>query len=78
MRRVGGVVGGDRVDGSIGQRRQDGLAIRRGAQRRVHFEVGVVLADIRVSEREVVRRDFAGYVRLAAFAAADRLQRVGG
>ena len=30
-----------------------------------------------IGQREVVRRDFAGHVRLAAFAAADSLQRVG-
>ena len=37
-----GVVGGDHVDGAVGDPLEHGVAIRRLAQRRVHLDVGVV------------------------------------
>ena len=78
MRRVRGVIGGDGIDGSVSQGDQDRLPICRRAQRRVHLEVGVILSDIRIRQREVVWGDFTGHVGLAAFSSSNRLQRVGG
>src|ERR1700733_5693426 len=74
---VGGVVGGDGVDGAVGERNQNRFAVGGGAQRRVHLEVGVVFADVFIDQSEVVRRDFAGDAGVGALAAAHGLERVG-
>ena len=71
------MVGGDGIDRAVGERDQNRLAIGRRAQRRIHLEIRVVLADVLVDQREVMRRDFAGHARLGALAAAYGLQRVG-
>ena len=52
------VVGGDGVDGAIGQGRLDGVDVRRRTQRRVDLEDGVVRGHALVGQREVVRRRF--------------------
>ena len=78
MGRMGRVIGGDSVHRAVGQSHEQCFAIRCGAQRGIHFEVGVILADIFVDQREVMWSDFAGDARTAALTATDRLQRVGG
>src|SRR4029077_14070251 len=71
-----GVVGGNCVHGAIGERYDNGLEIGCGAQWRVHLEVGAILANVLVNQREVVRRDLAGDACFGSFAAADGLERI--
>src|SRR5271157_2806392 len=76
--RVGGMIGGDGVHGAVGERDQDGFEVGGGAQRGIHLEVAVVVADVFVGQGEVVRGDLAGDAGFGALAAADALERVGG
>ena len=46
--------------------------------RRIHFEVGVILADIFIDQREVMWSDLAGNTDPATLSPPDRLQRVSG
>ncbi len=57
---VGGVVGGDHVEGAVEQAFEEGLVVRLGAQRGVHFVMGIELADVLVGEEEVVGGDLGG------------------
>src|SRR5205807_7641712 len=75
---VRGMVGGDSVHSAIGERDHDGFAVGRRAQRRIHFAVRVVFADIFVEQGEVMRRNFAGHTGLGALAATHGLERVRG
>src|SRR5258708_8257996 len=65
-----GVIGGDGIDGAVGQASEKGFAVRVRGERRIHFEAGIVL-DILVDEREVVGGDFAGYAETALLGPAD-------
>src|SRR5215475_14950820 len=58
MRRV---VGGDGVNRPVAQAFDDRFEIGARAQRRRHFEVGIVtaLVNVSVGQREMMRRDFA-------------------
>src|SRR2546429_3584488 len=68
------MVGGDRINSAVGKRNQDGFAVRGRAQRRVHLEIGVVLADVFVAQREMMRRHFTGHARPGSLAAAHCLE----
>ena len=50
MRRMGSVIGGDGIDGAIGESHENRFAIGARTQRRIHLEVGVVVADIGVGQ----------------------------
>ncbi len=58
VKGVGRMVGGDGVDGAVENAFDQGVAVGGGTQRRIHFVVGVELADVLVHQRDVVRRDF--------------------
>src|ERR1700730_6535883 len=73
-----GVIGGDGVDGAVGERDDNGFAVGRRAQWGIHLEVGVVFADVLVNQSEVVRRDLAGDAGLGALTATHGLKRVSG
>lgn len=51
---VGGVVGGDEVEGAVEEAFEEALVVRFGAERGVHFVMGVEIADVLVGEEEVV------------------------
>src|SRR5260370_19517873 len=68
-----GVIGGDGIDGAVGQAGEKGFAVRVRGERRIHFEAGIVL-DILVDEREVVGGDFAGYAETPLLGPADLLE----
>jgi hypothetical protein len=78
MWRMRRVIGGNGVHGAVGQSYEQCFAIRCGAQRWVHFEVGVILADIFIDQREVMWSDLAGNADPATLSPPDRLQRVSG
>src|SRR5579864_4283166 len=44
------------------------------AQRWIHFEVGVIRANIFIEQREVMGRNFAGYAQMVALGFANRAQ----
>ena len=75
MRGVRSVVSSYGIHGAVGKRNQQCFAVGGGAQRRIHFVIGVVLANIFINQCKVVRSDFAGYLHPVTFAAAHRLQR---
>src|SRR5439155_209986 len=85
---VGGVVGGDAVDGAVEQGGEDGLAVVFGAERRVHLGVGVIglaAGDVGTAahdglfrEGEVVGGGFAGDVEAFGFGGADGGEGAGG
>src|SRR5258708_33400387 len=60
--RVRGVVGGDAIDRAVEQAGEQRGAVFGGAQRRIHLEIRVVLSDVFIDQREVMRGDLAGYV----------------
>ncbi len=68
---VGGVVGGDDVEDAVDETLQERGVVGSGAQGRVHFVVGVVVADVLVIEDEVVGGDLAGDADAAVFGAAN-------
>lgn len=51
LRRVGGVVGGDAVDGAVAHPGDEGLAILFRAQGGIHFIFSVVAVDILFAQR---------------------------
>ncbi len=63
---VGGVVGGDEVEGAVEQAFEEGLVVGFGAEGRVHFVVGIEVADVFVREEEVVWGDFCCDFDIAA------------
>src|SRR5579863_4858642 len=67
MRRV---VGRDGIDCPISESNQDSLAVGARTQRRIHLEVGVVVANVSIDQAEMVRSNFASDTSLAALAAA--------
>ncbi len=79
---VGGVVGGEAVDGAVDDALDAGVDVGLGAERRVHFGVGVVAAVEGaagfVGEEEVVRGDFGGDGLAVAFGLADEFDGAGG
>ena len=83
---VGGVVGGEAVDGAVGEALEEGLAVGLRAQGRVHLGIGVegdrsiraAGADRLVGEREVVGSDLAGDVQAVSLGPADGVQGEGG
>ena len=77
MQRVGSVISRDGVDGAISKRDENGFTVGTRTQRRIHFEVGVVFADVRIGQAKMVRGDFTGDTRFAALAASDCFQRIG-
>jgi hypothetical protein len=54
------MVGGDAVDGAVAQAVDQGLAVVLRAQRRVHLEARVEVADRVLGQRQMVRRRLAG------------------
>ena len=70
-----GVIGGDDVDGAVGEGGADRENIRLGAQRWVDLEAGVVAAHRLVGEKEVVRRDLGGDTDAAGLRPAQHLHR---
>ena len=58
---VGGVVGGDHVDGAVQKALDEGFPVRLGAQGRVHLEAPVLLQIVFV-QQQVVGGRFAGHV----------------
>src|SRR6185369_17802599 len=60
-RRMGSMIRGDGVDGSIDQSSQHGFPIGFRTQWRIHLVISVVLADVAVDKAEVVRCNFASY-----------------
>ena len=77
MRRVRRVVGRDGIDGSISQGDDNGFPVGARALRRIHLEVGVVVADVSVGQAEMVRGNFARDTSLASLASAHGFQRIG-
>ena len=57
---MGRMVGGQQIDGAVGDGCDGGLAVRFGAQRRVHLGESAVLQQRLVAQRDVVRRGLAG------------------
>src|SRR5690606_23394492 len=76
--RVRGVVGGDDVDGAVGQRLAQGEHVPLGAQRRVDLVDRVVGAHQLVGEEQVVRGDLGGDPDAAGLGPADDLDGAGG
>ena len=74
---VRAVVAGDGVDGAVGHRGRQGLAVPLAAQGRGHLGEGAVVADRRLVQREVVRRRAGRDRQAARFGPADHLQRLG-
>jgi hypothetical protein len=68
---MGRVVGGDAVDGAVGDGGDGGAAVLLAAQRRRHLGEGAVVADGKLVEREVMRRRIAGDLQAALLGAAD-------
>ena len=75
--RVRGVVGGDDVDGAVGQAGAQRLDVGGGAQRRVDLVDRVVGRGQLVGEQQVVRGDLGGDVPAARLGPADDLDRAG-
>lgn len=71
LRGVWGVVGGDGVDGPVGQRGADGLDVLVGAQRRVDLEGRVVARQLGGAEQQVVRGDLGRDADAAGLGPAD-------
>ena len=71
---MGGVVGGDGVDRTVGERFDDGIDIGLAAYRRTHLGIGVEASHRLVGEREVVWCYLAGDVDTARFGVADQAQ----
>ncbi len=71
---MGSVVCGNAVHRAIGQAGQQRFTVFPRAKRRIHFVVGVVLADIFINQDEMMRRNLARDVDMLALGFADRLQ----
>ena len=67
------MVGGDGVDGAVGQPGLDGVDVGAGPQRRVHLEHRVVALQQLVGQREVVRRRLGGDRQALGLGAADEV-----
>ena len=76
--RVRRVVGGDRVDGAVGQRVAQRGDVLVGAQRRVHLVDRVVAGEQVGGQQQVVRRHLGGDVDALRLGPADHLDRTGG
>ena len=75
---VGGVIGGDAVDGAVGDALDELGGVLCGAKRRVHLERGgVVVADVVLGQEQVVRGDLAGDAHAGGLGAAHELEPVG-
>ena len=74
VRGVGRVIGSDGVDGAVEEAFDHGGAIAFGAQGRIHLRIGVVEANAFLSQREMMRRDFAGDVQALVARFADRVE----
>src|SRR5690606_8772787 len=73
--RVRGVVGGDRVDGAVGQRGPQRVDVLARADRRVDLEDRVVGGHHGVVQVEVVRGDLGGHPHAAGLGGPDQLDR---
>ncbi len=76
-RFVRGVIGGDGVDGAVGEALNEGFAVFARGQRWIHLEARIV-GDILVDQREVVRRDFAGDMQAIVLGEAHLVERAFG
>src|SRR5690606_32418752 len=76
--RMGGVIGGDEVDGAVFKSLDERDPVFVGAQRGIHFAIGIVVADTFVGEGEVVGGGFGGAAHAALFGAAEDVDRVSG
>ena len=70
VRSMRSVVGCNRIHRAVRQRDHDRLAISRRTQRRIHLEIRVVLANVFVDQREVMRSDFASHAGFGALSRA--------
>ena len=73
--RVGRVIGGHAVDQPALERRDERLAVARGAQRRVHLHAGVEGVDGLVGHRQVVRRGLGRHAHAELLGARQVLER---
>src|SRR3989442_2154065 len=71
-----GLVSSNGVHSAVGECHQNGFTIRRRTQWRVHLEIGIVVANVGVKQRKVMRSYFARDPRLRALAAPHCLERV--
>ena len=74
VRGVGRVIGSDGVDGAVEEAFDHGGAIAFGAQGGIHLRIGVVEANAFLSQREMMRCDFAGDVQALVARFADRVE----
>jgi len=73
--RVRRVVGGEAVDGAVGDRGDARRAVAFGAERRVHLGVRVVVADRLVREHPVVRTRLPRHPEAATLCVAEGFER---
>jgi len=65
------VIRGNDIEGAVAQRGDERLAVRLGSQRRIHFEIRVVLREQIVGEGEVMGRGLGGDPGAAGLGPAD-------
>ena len=68
------MVRGQRIDRTVEQPGKQRFIVRRGAQGRIHFEIGVIVRDIVLVEQQVVRRYLAGDADAVLFGPADDVE----
>src|SRR4029077_1604352 len=78
MRRMGSMIGGDRVDGSAGEAVAHRFKIAGGAQRRIHLRGSAVFEYGFFRQNEMMRRHFGSDVNAAASRGAHHLHRGSG
>ncbi len=69
------MIGADTVKRAIPQAGDDGFPVRRGAQRRVHLQVGIVGAECLLGQSDVVRRRLSRDVDAVPLRPANKLNR---
>ena len=70
------VVGGDDIDGPVGQSFDQRLAVPGGPERRIHLETSVLLKVV-LAERKIMGGGFAGHFDPAPFGLADDVHALG-
>ncbi len=74
VQRVRSMVGGNAIHRAIDQAGQQGFAVSAGAERRIHLEVGVVVAYVFIDQRKMVGRNFAAYAQAVTLGPAHSLE----
>lgn len=64
-RCVRSVVGGDDIESAVDEALQERFIVRFGAQWRIHFIVGIEIADVLIGEKQMMGGDFCGDFHIA-------------